>query len=474
MEAGISGFAPTVKIAPPMTEREKYELMWDRDEYRAIAPGEFWAMSFLEHARPERHAEVIDFGCGTGRGALMLALVGMLKVTMVDFARNCLDPEVAQACETQASRIRFVQADLTKTIGVNAAYGYCCDVMEHIPTEDVDTVLQNILISANHCFFTISTVQDHCGEMIGEHLHMTVQPMSWWIEKIRTHGAVIHWTRELEDVCMIYCSSWHEASDIIKIGHVNQDERIVEDQVAWNTRAGWMQVMPHDKQDREVLVLAGGPTMNDCLDEIRALREAGAALVTCNGAYHWAIEKGLSISAQIVLDSREFNARFTKPVLDKCKYLIASQVHSSTLDGLPRDRTYLWNSGISEANENLIRELTGYYFPVPGGSTVVLRSLALLRILGFWKIHLFGFDSCVKPNGQHHAYDQAENDNELLIPVTCGGKTFECTPWMVSQASEFRDVVKFLGDEVEIAVHGDGLIAAIIENGASFSQLKEH
>src|SRR5574343_1126631 len=109
-------------------------------------------MTFLDQARPKPDAEVIDFGCGTGRGALMLALMGQMKVTMLDFASNCLDEDVAGACATQPERIKFIEHDLTQVPQVNAVYGYCCDVMEHIPTDDVPTVLQNILASAQHVF----------------------------------------------------------------------------------------------------------------------------------------------------------------------------------------------------------------------------------------------------------------------------------------------------------------------------------
>ena len=209
--------------------------------------------------------------------------------------------------------------------------------------------------------------------------------------------------------------------------------------------------------------------MVEHVEEIRKLRADGAALVTVNGAYHWAIEQGLSISAQIVLDAREFNSRFTAPVVEHCRYLIASQVHPATLAGLPRDRTLLWHSGISDDNAALVRECSGSLYPIPGGSTVVLRSIPLLRMLGFWRIHLFGFDSWIKPDGRHHAYTQTENDGEPILAVTCGGRVFQCSPWMIAQASEFRDVSRLLGDEVELAVYGDGLIAAIVETGASFS-----
>ncbi len=450
-------------------ERAKYERIWREKEYREVAPGEQWVMTFLQQAHVEKDAEVIDFGCGTGRGGLQLALFGAMNVTLLDFANNCLDNEVWEACISQPTRIRFVNADLTKTISVNAAYGYCCDVMEHIPTDDVPRVLANILGSAQHCFFAISTVEDKCGALIGEPLHLTIKSAQWWLEKIRKAGAVIHWSQELDGACAVFCTAWSEAGEIVKTGKLNTDEAVVDAQIAENVRAGWLQAMPHDRQDREVVFLAGGPSMAECIDEIRKLRAEGACLVTCNGSYKWAIDQGLSISAQIVLDARAFNARFTRPVIDHCKYLIASQAHPSTLEGLPHDRTLLWHSCLSDENEKLIREITGQFFPVPGGSTVVLRAIPLLRLLGYWRIHLFGFDSCVKSDGTHHAYAQAENDNEVLIPVTCGGRTFQCTPWMCSQASELRELCKFMGDEVELAVYGDGLIAAMIKSGATFA-----
>lgn len=272
---------------------------------------------------------------------------------------------------------------------------------------------------------------------------------------------------------MIYCSAWGKADDIVLRGRINVGETVADAQVRANVEAGWQHVTPHDKQEREVILLAGGPSMREpeILREVFKLRAEGAALVTVNGAYAWAMDNGLSPSAQIVLDARPFNAKFTRRPHPTCKYLIASQVHPSTLEGLPRERTFLWHSGVSEANEALIREKTGYFFPVPGGSTVVLRAIPLLRMLGFARIHLFGFDSCVTATA-HHAYEQPENDGEVTMPLTCGGRTFMCTPWMVSQAAEFRDLVAFMGNEVELAAYGNGLIAHMIRHGANLA-LKE-
>jgi len=465
--AAIEQVAP-VAVVEENPEKKKYEQLWAGPDYRKVSPGESKSSTFMEVARAPHDSEVTCFGCGSGREALMLGIFGM-KVTMMDFTENCLDAEVAQACETQRGRITFRQQDLTKNIPTATAYGYCCDVMEHIPTDDVSKVLNNILGAAEHVFFSISTIDDHFGKTIGESLHLTVKPLSWWVEQLRELGAVIHWTQKDEISCDIYCSAWKQVADVCKVGTINITDEQLNKNIEININNGWMQAEPYDRQDREVILLAGGPSMESELDRIRQLREDGCALVTCNGAYNWAIEKGLVPSAQVVIDGREFNARFVKPQVDTCRYLIASQAHPSVFEGLPKERTFLWHACIDAENGDKILEKYGTCYPIPGGSTVVLRAIPLLRMLGYYRMHVFGFDSCALPNGKHHAYEQKENDGAPLFPLTCGGRTFECTPWMMSQAAEFRDVVQMLGDEVELAVYGDGLIRHMIQTGSDIA-----
>ena len=44
---------------------------------------------------------------------------------------------------------------------------------------------------------------------------------------------------------------------------------------------------------------------------------------------------------------------------------------------------------------------------------------------------------------------------------------------MIAQASEFRGLVRSLGDEVELDVMGDGLIAHMVQTGAELAALEE-
>lgn len=467
--SSFASFAPGVKIAPARpSEREIYERMWENPEYRKVAPGEDVINLFLSQARPNHGDTVIDFGCGTGRGALLMALLKGVHVTMLDFAENCLDDEVRDMLVTQSHALKFVRADLTKPLAVGAKYGYCTDVMEHIPPKDVDSALTNVLKAAEKVFFAISTVPDHFGQTIGHPLHLTVQPYAWWMERLREKDAVIYWSHEGNGVAMFYVSAWNNASELVSRGTVNTTDAELEKQIIANVRRGLTEVRPYDRQDTPIMILGGGPSLADFEDEIMQRRAEGMPLVTTNGAYNWAIERGMNPSAQIIVDARDFNKRFVLPHVEGCRYLLASQCHPDTFDAAPAKQTMIWHSVINEALADVLdREVgQGKWYPVPGGSTVMLRAFLLMRMLGYWKFHVYGFDSCLRED-QHHAYAQTENDYTNVLRVSCGGRTFLCHPWMASQAQEFIDQVSLMGDEIDMQVHGDGLIAHIISTGAS-------
>jgi hypothetical protein len=192
IEVHGSGLLPEI-YNNPLSEADKYKCMWARDEYRAFSPGEHAAKEFLGLVDLNGRS-VIDFGCGTGRGSLALANAGA-HVVAVDFADNCRD-EAAQG-------IPFEQHDLTKPLHRVAEYGYCTDVMEHIPTEDVSLVISNIMRSAPTVFFQISTVPDSMGSLIGRDLHLTVEPHDWWRRLFERHGYFVAW-QKMEPHCSAF------------------------------------------------------------------------------------------------------------------------------------------------------------------------------------------------------------------------------------------------------------------------------
>jgi SAM-dependent methyltransferase len=485
-EMGWRGHPPSVALSdntPELTEKEKYEKMWAIEDYRAVSPGEQLAQLFLSQAKPLPDSTVIDFGCGTGRGGLMIALFGKAIVTMLDFAENALDEDVKNATITQPHRISFLQHDLNEPAPVIASYGYCTDVMEHIPPEEVDVVLQNILNAASHVFFNISTVPDVMGERIGEPLHLTVESYEWWAKKLQKHGAVVHWSHDMDGkACCFYVSSWAHATakdnDIEYDGEINNELDKILENIKTNIQGPWQLLVPHEVQNTEIMLIAGGPSLNDYADEIIKLRNQGMPMVTTNGTYNWAIANGLKPSMQMIIDSRAFNKRFLQPILPECKYFLASQCDPVLFEDMPPEQTWIWHPLNPQGEDRLAAKILDEYYDFwlssPGGSTVTLRGLCLLRQLGFHKIHVYGFDSCYRAD-EHHAYSQPENDynNPKTLPVSVGGKVFMCDPWMFCQAEEFMKMVSIFGDEIDLDIKGDGLIAHIIKTGAELERLDE-
>lgn len=199
-------------------EKQKYQEIWKNPDYRSYSPGELMIWAFMRAMVPLPGSRIIDFGTGTGRVALWFHRFNRHKrvvkyrdmrkadgkeisviipawpekmcfdVTMVDISDNCLDEEVRKEIGD-----KLVIANLWETpIPVKPAeYGFCADVMEHIPPEHVDDVISNIMDCCEQAFFLVCTKEDHFGQTIGKHLHLTVQPFSWWKDKMADHGMVI-------------------------------------------------------------------------------------------------------------------------------------------------------------------------------------------------------------------------------------------------------------------------------------------
>ena len=496
-KVGFMGKPPKAVIAPAKSiiseindmftyERKKYIRVWDVSAYRKRSPGENLVDDFLDVANPPQRAHIIDWGCGTGRGGFKLYNMDKeYDITLVDFAYNCLDKPVKRQVRCDGGeRLRFIEEDLNNEVSAGATYGFCTDVMEHIPEEEVDNVLDNILNRSKHVYFQICLVgEKYCKHpKINTPLHITIKPYGWWLRKFAERNCLIHASRKSDYFATFYVTKWAPdvGIDWDKAG-VNLPPEVVEGHIRKNAKITAQKIAPSDPQDIEVMLLAGGPSLNDFTEEIIENRKAGMPMITINGTYHWAIEKGLEPSMQLIIDARELNKKFLDPIQPKCKYVIASQCHPSLLESVPEDQRYVWHVSLSDELMPILEDAYGQmhkdWFPIPGGSTCTLRAFCLLRMLGFSKIHVYGFDSCLRGD-EHHAYEQEENNTKNIIPMVLGEgtddcKEFMCQSWMVYQAYEFMNMVPQLFKNIHLNIKGDGLIAYIVNTGAQLATLNE-
>ena len=253
---------------------------------------------------------------------------------------------------------------------------------------------------------------------------------------------------------------------------INEEPETIRENIESSVGLGLPQVLPHETQwEKTVGLVLGGPTLKDTFQDVYEKRKSGMPVITVNGTYRYCMTRGLIPSAMIMLDSREFNNKFVTPISKDVKYFISSQCHPSVFERLKDCQVWIWHVAGDDNYDLLDKEYGKEYYPIMGGSTVALRALHLLRLLGFPKFEIYGFDSCII--GDHHAYEQKENDGEQEIDVLVGGKEFRCTAAHYHQAREFVEMIGKTGQHYEMVVHGEGLISHIIKNPDSLKKKEE-
>ncbi|MDB5555420.1 MAG: Methyltransferase type 11 [Rhizobium sp.] len=176
------------------SERAKYDEIWGHAEYKKFSPGLENVERFINVLEPYAMASLIDVGCGAGVAGLEFQKIGF-RVTWLDLSDAGLDQKV--------DRKNFIQSPIwsdqwaLRNKGLGWDYGFCCDVMEHIPTEYTTLCLDRIIKACRTTWFQIALHPDEFGAMIGKPLHLTVQPFKWWLERIASLGNVI----EARDLC---------------------------------------------------------------------------------------------------------------------------------------------------------------------------------------------------------------------------------------------------------------------------------
>ncbi len=175
-------------------EREKYEDIWAYDSYKDHSEGMMNVPRFLTHIEPRPGQSIIDIGCGQGNAGLELQKHG-LRTWWLDITDAGLMPEV--------DRTRFIQApiwsDWKRPRGWD--YGFCCDVMEHIPPEFVMLCAERIIKNCGTTWFQICNLNENFGDAIDKTLHLTVRQFTWWKERLGMLGTIVD-ARDLCGVCM--------------------------------------------------------------------------------------------------------------------------------------------------------------------------------------------------------------------------------------------------------------------------------
>lgn len=209
-----------------------------------------------------------------------------------------------------------------------------------------------------------------------------------------------------------------------------------------------------------LVLVCGGPSMKDHLQEIKDHKRRGAKIATVNNALRYMLSVGIKPDHHIILDARPDNVAFLQDAPEGIRYFLASQVDPSLFEALRHRDVILWHNGLGDGEEiaQLCKDIAKPCVIVPGGCTVGLRSLWLAYGSGYRKVHVYGMDSSYSA-GEHHAYPQTLNDDDTTIEVALGGERYVCAKWMARQANDFQRAWPQMTDAgMRVFVHGTGLI----------------
>jgi hypothetical protein len=225
-------------------------------------------------------------------------------------------------------------------------------------------------------------------------------------------------------------------------------------------------------------IVGGGPSINQCVDEIRALKRRGANIVSVNKSHDWLLDKGIVPWGHVLLDPKEWVSEYVQRPRKDVRYFVASQCHDKTFDSLKGYPVFLWHAGqdFDDGPEptTYLREHwpTKPWFIVPGPTTVGLRTLCLGAAMDSpaSKFHFFGLDSSRLAESMH-GYAKPEppdaKPGNVMAKHKGKGYVFQTNTHMARQWADFDKLVKELPEHInrgrlpknlDMTFHGSGLL----------------
>lgn len=238
--------------------------------------------------------------------------------------------------------------------------------------------------------------------------------------------------------------------------------KVHQDTIRKNLARGLPELTPAlCSHDGTCVLVASGPSIHGFVDEIREERAKGRPIVAIKGAHDFLCEHGIEPDLFISVEPRDRRNNLSKKT-ERTIYLLASRVSTDVFDHLGKERVIVWHSWSFDDEAEVFKD-TGK-FMIGGGTTSGLRAINVMYVLGFRNFVLYGYDSCLSPEGNKR-FDGSKPGQ--ILDVIMGGRKFLCNFAMAAQANEFQNVWRVMPD-IHIEAKGDGLIAHII------SERKKH
>lgn len=210
---------------------------------------------------------------------------------------------------------------------------------------------------------------------------------------------------------------------------------------------------PSPAHDHEICLVGSAPSVKGEVQKIRALQEKGAYIMAIKAAHDFLIENGVIPNMAIAVDPQPHIKKCFSLKRHDVFYFLASQCNPEVFDYFKGYKVVLWHLLTGKDGE---KEIFGEEIALGGGSTSGMRAITLAWAMGFRKLHLFGYDSCL--DGDQLKIDGTTVGEKEVFKLWIEGREFASNPAMSAQTTEFEKVMNSFKGQLQVRVHGDGAI----------------
>jgi len=164
-------------------EDRKYSILWSSNYSSAK-----WKKLAKKLVQNEKRGKLIDLGFGNGE-SLNYFLKKGFDTYGVEISCLCVDNAIKKGFNVyhgSLDNLNFYPDSYFE-------FGFCNDVIEHLPEELIIDSLREIKrICSKKLYLSVCPTLSHHLSAKGENLHLTVKPKEWWESQFNEVGEVKH------------------------------------------------------------------------------------------------------------------------------------------------------------------------------------------------------------------------------------------------------------------------------------------
>lgn len=220
---------------------------------------------------------------------------------------------------------------------------------------------------------------------------------------------------------------------------------------------------------RTMVFVAGGPTLADHLEEVRAkCLDPAYDVFTSNATCKYLLAHGIIPKYHVIIDPTERKAKDLAYDCEDVTLVLGLQCHPAVFEARGTRKTFKFLAASAtdrtpsdvDAAKAACTAQDPNLLGIGGGSMMGTRCVYLAEAMGYRRLEYYGFDACVKyENGRVRNYAYNKQRAENVLEVEAGnGKVYHSTLALSRQANE---IVKLLDNlpGLDVVVHGDSFMA---------------